>query len=200
MDYYKLVAVTGLPGLYELVSSQKNGAIVRSLQDNSTKFASARLHQFSHLESIEIYTSGDNVNLIEIFTAMDKESADLPDAKDDKAVKDYFKKVYPEMDFDRVYSSDMKKMVKWFSILKEKGIELKLSEPEQTEEIETAKTADIIETAQQEEAAPKKTAAKKTAKKPVEEAGSSESKKLPAKKAAPKKAATKKAEKNNSKD
>ncbi|MCH5715659.1 DUF5606 family protein [Niabella hibiscisoli] len=72
MEYYKLVAVTGLPGLYELVSSKKDGAIVRSLQDKSTKFASTRIHQFSHLESIEIYTTGENVNLIEVFQAIEK--------------------------------------------------------------------------------------------------------------------------------
>jgi hypothetical protein len=66
MEYSKLVAVTGLPGLYELINSKNDGAIVRSLDDNSTKFASSRIHNFSHLESIEVYTTGDNVNLVEI--------------------------------------------------------------------------------------------------------------------------------------
>ena len=56
MEYSKLVAVTGLPGLYELVNSKSDGAIVRSLDDNSTKFASSRIHNFSHLESIEVFT------------------------------------------------------------------------------------------------------------------------------------------------
>ena len=56
MEYSKIIAVTGLPGLYELISSKNDGAIVRSLEDKSTRFVSSRVHHFSHLESIEIYT------------------------------------------------------------------------------------------------------------------------------------------------
>ena len=70
MEYNKLISVTGFSGLFELVTSKSDGAIVRSLEDNSTKFVSSRLHQFSHLESIEVYTEDDNVNLAEIFLAM----------------------------------------------------------------------------------------------------------------------------------
>jgi hypothetical protein len=50
---------------------------------------------------------------------------DLPDAKDNNAIKAYFAEVYPDMDFDRVYGSDMKKMIKWFGQITEAGIELK---------------------------------------------------------------------------
>ena len=56
MEYSKLVAVTGLPGLFELINSKTDGAIVRSLEDKSTRFVSSRVHNFSHLESIEVYT------------------------------------------------------------------------------------------------------------------------------------------------
>jgi hypothetical protein len=70
MEYHKLVAVTGLSGLFELVSSKSDGGIVRSLEDKSTKFVSNRLHSFSHLESIEIFTQGENVNLVDVFQAM----------------------------------------------------------------------------------------------------------------------------------
>ena len=82
MEYGKLVAVTGLPGLYELVSSKSDGGIVRSLDDKSTRFVSTRVHQFSHLESIEVYTLRENVNLIDVFLAMEKSSVTLPDEKD----------------------------------------------------------------------------------------------------------------------
>lgn len=136
MDYSKLVAVTGLPGLYELVNSKTDGAIVRSLEDNSTKFASSRIHNFSHLESIEVYTIRDNVNLVEIFHAMEKAGGSLPDGKDNAVLKKYFEKAYPDLDFERVYASDLKKMVKWFDILKKKNIEIKLSEPPVEEEVE----------------------------------------------------------------
>ena len=128
MEYNKIVSVTGLPGLYELVSSKGDGAIVRSLDDNSTKFASSRIHNFSHLESIEVYTTGDNVNLVDVFSAMDKGVEALPDTKDNAALKKYFEKVYPEMDFDRVYNSDLKKMVKWYSDLKKHKVDIKLTE------------------------------------------------------------------------
>ena len=72
MEYTKLVAVSGLPGLFELINSKTDGAIVRSLDDKSTRFVSSRVHHFSHLESIEIYTVRDNANLVELFNAMEK--------------------------------------------------------------------------------------------------------------------------------
>ncbi len=130
MEYSKLVSVTGLGGLYELVASKTDGAIVRSLDDKSTRFVSSRVHNFSHLESIEVYTENDNVNLVDVFHEMEKAIETLPDEKDASAVKTYFKKVYPTMDFDRVYASDMKKMIKWFDVLKKNDIEIKLSEEE----------------------------------------------------------------------
>jgi len=128
MEYSKLVSVSGLPGLYELISSKGDGAVVRSLDDGSTKFAATRSHNFSHLESIEVYTQRENVNLVDIFNAIEKAGDSLPDTKDEKAVKKYFEKVYPELDFERVYGSDMKKMVKWYEQLKKHNIEIKLTE------------------------------------------------------------------------
>jgi len=129
MEYNKIIAVTGLPGLYELLSSKSDGAIVRSLDDKSTKFVSSRIHNFSHLESIEIYTVRDNVNLVDILKAMEDSKEKLPDEKDGSGLKSYFTKVFPDLDFERVYSSDLKKMVKWYSVLKNNNVEIKLSEP-----------------------------------------------------------------------
>ena len=130
MDYNRLVSVTGLGGLYELMSSKADGGIVKSLEDKSTKFVSTRLHNFSHLESIEVFTtSEDYVNLVDVFTAMKGSTEVLPDVKADaKAIKAYFERVYPDMDFERVYGSDMKKMVKWFALLTANEVEIKLSE------------------------------------------------------------------------
>ena len=128
MEYGKLVSVTGLPGLFELLSSKADGGVVKSLEDKSTKFVSTRVHQFSHLESIEVFTTADNVNLVDVFTAMTASAEKMPAESDAAAVKKYFEKVYPTMDFGRVYASDMKKMVKWFGILKANDVEIKLSE------------------------------------------------------------------------
>ncbi|MCW3074951.1 MAG: hypothetical protein JWP69_2020 [Flaviaesturariibacter sp.] len=157
MEYNRIVAVTGLPGLYEIVSSKNDGALVRGLEDGTTKFVSSRVHNLSHLESIEIYTTGENVNLVDVLTAM-KESGDaLPDVKDNTALKAYFEKIYPDMDQERVYASDMKKMVKWYEVLQKNGVEIKLTEEEETEETEEAPVA-------AEEAAPAKPKAKAKAK------------------------------------
>ena len=197
MEYSKLVAVSGLPGLYELVSSKNDGAIVRSLEDNSTKFASSRIHQFSHLESIEVYTTRDNVNLVDVFQAMEKAGGSLPDAKDNASIKKYFETAYPEMDFDRVYASDMKKMVKWFDVLQQNKVELKLTEvpeEEETEEQEAAPAEEPKKEAKKaaaEPAAEKPVAKKSAAKKKDPEA---EDEEKPAKKPAAKKAAKKKGE------
>jgi DNA repair ATPase RecN len=134
MDYNKIVSVTGMPGLFELLSSKSDGAVVRSLDDNSTKFVSTRQHNFSHLESIEVYTTKDNTNLAEVFEAMKKSEEKIPDAKaDNKTLKAYFEKVFPDLDFDRVYASDMKKMVKWYHIIEKNNIEIKIKTEEEKE-------------------------------------------------------------------
>jgi Domain of unknown function (DUF5606) len=129
MEYSKIIAITGLPGLFELISSKSDGGIVRSLDDKSTKFVSSRVHQFSHLESIEVYTTRHNVNLVDVLKAMESSKEKLPDDKDSSELKSYFEKVYPELDFDRVYASDLKKMAKWYSVLSRNQVEIKLSEP-----------------------------------------------------------------------
>lgn len=135
MEYNKIVAITGVAGLFELMNSKTDGAIVRSLEDNTTKFVSSRVHNFSHLESIEVYTVNDNVNLVDVFKAMKEKGTALPDMKDNKSLKKYFETVFPELDFERVYASDMKKMIRWFEILKDK-VEFKLSGDGEEETVE----------------------------------------------------------------
>ncbi len=157
MEYREIVAVTGLSGLYQLVTTKSDGAIVRSIADKTTKFISARQHHVTPLDSIEVYTTGDNVRLHFVFMKMleIQESHPLVDIKkaDNNAIKGYFKTVLPDFDEDRVYVSDMKKMLKWFEILKANDL-LKPEEIEQ--EVEVA-----IETPQTEEEKPKKASTKK---------------------------------------
>ncbi|MFN2439559.1 MAG: DUF5606 domain-containing protein [Chitinophagaceae bacterium] len=158
MEYNRIVAVTGLPGLFELLSSKTDGAIVRSLEDKSSRFVSSRIHNLSHLESIEVYTTDENVNLADVFHAMKENSGALPDAKDNKALRNYFEKVYPAIDFERVYASDLKKMVKWYEVLEKNNIEIKLLEPEE-------ETEKIEEVEEEKDQATKKTTKKETEKK-----------------------------------
>jgi hypothetical protein len=182
MEYSKIIAVTGLPGLYELLNSKADGAIVRSLEDKSSRFVSNRIHNFSHLESIEVFTVRENVNLVDILKAMEATSEKLPDDKDGDALKKYFKKVFPDLDFDRVYNSDLKKMIKWFSVLKSNNIELKLSASPAEEQ--------VVEEVEEKE---KKKEKKAPVAAPVEVAAPAEEKSAPkAKKPAAKKTAVKK--------
>lgn len=119
MQYREIVAVTGMGGLFHLLSTKADGAIVRSLTDNSTKFIPARLHNVTPLESIEIYTTGENVRLHNVLQKMKDSSTSRPDTKSatPDQIKNYFREVYPEMDEDRVYASDKKKMLKWYDLL-----------------------------------------------------------------------------------
>lgn len=192
MEYNKIISVTGLPGLYELINTKSDGAIIRSLDDKSTKFAASRIHNFSHLESIEVFTTGENVNLADVFQAMEKAGGSLPDSKDNGAVKKFFERVYPDIDFERVYSSDLKKMIKWFDALKKNNVDIKLTEPEaedtQTEEVEEeAKEPEKKKTERVSQAKkPKQAEKKKTEKKEKEEAKTTKKTK-PAKKTTQKK-------------
>lgn len=134
MDYSKIVSVSGLPGLFELVSSKPDGAVVRSIEDNSTRFISTRQHNLSPLESIEVFTTKDNTNLADVFDAMKKSNEKLPEDKSDSAtLKSYFEAVYPDMDFERVYASDMKKMIKWYHIITNNKIKIKVKTEEEKE-------------------------------------------------------------------
>ncbi len=165
MEYSKIVSVTGLPGLFELINTKSDGAIVRSLDDKSTRFASSRIHNFSHLETIEVYTVSDNVNLAEVFQAMEKNSGSLPDTKDNNAIRKYFEQVYGDIDFERVYHSDLKKMIKWFEVLKKNNVEIKLSEPEPEEEEVEEKPEPVTVPDKKKSSAPsEKKAAKKSSK------------------------------------
>ncbi|HLY69522.1 MAG TPA: DUF5606 domain-containing protein [Puia sp.] len=153
MEYSKIVAVTGLPSLFELISSKADGAIVRSLDDKTTKFVSSRIHKMTQLETIEVFTTKDNVNLVEVFKSMEGSGEKLPDEKDNAELSKYFKKAFPDLDFEKVYASDMKKMVKWFAVLKANDIELALSEPPAEEPvIEQKKEEPVVKKKKEEKA------------------------------------------------
>lgn len=119
MEYREIVSVTGIGGLYQLLTTKSDGAIVRNLADNTTKFISARLHNVTPLESIEIYTTGSNVRLHEVLQKMKESATSRPDTKksSNEDVRAYFRTVFPDLDEERVYVSDMKKMVKWYDLL-----------------------------------------------------------------------------------
>lgn len=191
MEYKEIVAVTGEPGLFQLLSSKSDGAIVRTLDGQTTKFVPSRNHQFTPLESIEVFTTGENVSLVEVFRAMSAQESSIPpvDAgKDGKEIKTYFHAVYPGLDDTRVYMSDLKKMLKWYPLLKAHDL-LKAEEPATTAVTEepSVQTEEAPEepeqTKEKEKTAPKAKAKPKT----KTEAAPGEEKETPKKKAAAKK-------------
>ena len=187
MEYREIVAVTGLSGLYQLMATKSDGAIVKNLADKTTKFISARLHNVTPLESIEVYTTCDNVRLHNVFEKMKDTAATTPiiDHKkaDNNAIKAYFKSIFPEFDEERVYVSDMKKMLKWYDILNANNL-LNFEALNATTPAEEA-----VEIAPAEEEAPAKKATKKTV-----AAEATEGEEKPAKKARAKKAVAETAE------
>lgn len=125
MNLKDILAVSGLPGLYKLVNSRNNGLLVTGLDDSArTLFCSTRKHQFTPMETVAIYTMADTIELSEIFERMLDQLEENPPAspkgKKDE-IEDYFSSIVPDYDEDRVYISDMKKVIKWFTILNEKG-------------------------------------------------------------------------------
>ena len=184
MEYREIVAVTGLGGLYQLLTTKSDGAIVRNVADKTTKFISARQHNVTPLESIEVYTTGDNVRLHNVFQKMLEQETSIPlvDLKksDDKAIKHYFTTIFPEFDQERVYVSDMKKMVKWYEVLKANDL-LRFEKEEATEAEPEAATTEVV-------AAEEKPAKKAKAKK-AEDTPAVEGEEKPVKKVAKKKKA-----------
>lgn len=122
MKFRELCSISGMSGLYQLISTKSDGAIVKNLDDNSTKFVAARSHNVTPLDSIEVYTNSDNMRLMEVFLEIEKNEEHLKKADltklDNKGIKALFGKVFPSFDQDKVYVSDMKKIMKWYGVLK----------------------------------------------------------------------------------
>ncbi len=126
MDLEKLVAVSGMPGVYRMAANRSNGLIVEDIPSGKLKFASVRKHQFTPLESIGIFTDdGDTVELKVVFGNMLEQLSENPPVdpgSDTQVLFDYFAKVLPNFDRDRVHTGDVKKVLKWFSFLQEHGL------------------------------------------------------------------------------
>ncbi|HMP31096.1 MAG TPA: DUF5606 domain-containing protein [Saprospiraceae bacterium] len=124
MNLKNILSVSGEPGLYELVDSKSNGVVLRNPLTGKVKFYSVRLHQFTPLETIGIYTDSDTAELSDIFTKMraQENALPIPNIKDsNNKIMDYFVQIVPDYDTDRVYASDIKKVIKWYNAMKECG-------------------------------------------------------------------------------
>ncbi len=125
MEFDKLVAVSGLPGIYKMAANRNNGLIIEEIDTGKKKFAPSRKHQFTPLGSIGIYTHDDSTELKVILRTMQEQlESNPPVAVNAPAgeIKDYFVKILPNYDTDRVFMSDIKKVIKWFNFLNERSL------------------------------------------------------------------------------
>ncbi len=121
MEFKEVVSITGMSGLYKVINARQDGAIVKNLEDGKTKFAPARLHEVSLLENISMYTMEDSEPLKDVIKNIKEIEAQnpppAPSAKNEE-LHAWFKLVLPNFDPEMVKISDIKKLIKWYNILK----------------------------------------------------------------------------------
>jgi hypothetical protein len=198
MDLSRVIAISGKPGLYRLVSQTRNGFVVEDL-DKGKKVSIAANYNVSLLDNVAIYGVTQEYPLAEVFFRIYKKEnggATIDHKLSGAELRAYMEQVLPEYDDSRVYDSDLKKLFQWYNILQSKGLlNIDLAAVEaaiaaQQAEIEAAQTVEVAEVATEEvvEEKPKKKApAKKAAKK-------EDGEEKPAKKTAAKKTTKKKTE------
>lgn len=134
MDFNKIISVTGKPGLFQILSQAKGGVIVESLLD-SKRFPITATHNVSSLENIAIYTYEEDIPLLTIFKTMFEKSEGkeaISHKENSKKLEQYFLEILPNYDDERVYTSNIKKVIQWFNILVKAGFDF--SKVESTEE------------------------------------------------------------------
>ena len=124
MNLEKLLSISGKPGLYELMTQTRDGLVAKSLIDGKKIAISAR-HNVSLLSEIAIYTLSEELPLKQVFQKIsDKENGG--EAINHKLSKDqleeYFFDVLPDYDEDKVYASDIKKILQWYNLLQKQGL------------------------------------------------------------------------------
>ncbi|MDN3493423.1 DUF5606 family protein [Winogradskyella bathintestinalis] len=125
MSLDKILSISGKPGLYKIVTQTRTGAIVQSLIDNKRITVGAHSN-ISILSEIAIYTLTEEVPLREVLKKIkEKEGGELTsishkDGKD--TLEEFFFEVLPDYDEDRVYPSDIKKVVQWYNLLQKNDL------------------------------------------------------------------------------
>ena len=121
-----ILSITGKPGLYKLVNRGNNMLIVESLLDGKRMPTYAR-DKIVSLGEISMYTMGEDIQLAEVLTKLgEKEGLKVasvdPKKADNDQLRDFFGEVLPDFDRDRVYPSDIRKLIQWYNILINAGI------------------------------------------------------------------------------
>lgn len=172
MALEQIISVSGKPGLYKILSQTNYGLVAESLEDGK-KIPVYSNYRISALVEISMYTYGEDVPLAEILWSIyEKEGKKEVSTKmSDAEVRAWFETVLPDYDKERVYTSDIKKLVKWYNLLLKGNLISKPEAEHADEEVaeakpkakKTAKKADdATEEAAEEKPKAKKTTAKKT--------------------------------------
>ena len=122
-----ILAISGKSGLYKLISRGKNNLIVEALDDTHRRMPAFATDRITSLADIAMFTETDDIPLMDVFENLKaleegKKASVDPKKASSKELQDYFTKVLPEWDRDRVHVSDIKKLVSWYNILIEAGI------------------------------------------------------------------------------
>ncbi len=119
MNLKALVSVTGKPGLFKLIGQNKGGFILETLDEQKVKsVVNLATTKLATLEDITVYGDEGDLKLIDILERI-KAQDKVPDSKSDgKTLREFFREVAPSHDEGRVYSSDIKKIIDWYNIIK----------------------------------------------------------------------------------
>lgn len=131
----EILSISGKPGLQKLISNSSNAIIVESLIDVK-RFPAYSNSKIIALEDISIYTEKEDIPLKEVFKRIytkEEGKKTLSHKEANEKIIAYFNEIVPEYDKDRVYTSDMKKIIQWYNLLTDKGI-LNFSEEEEKKE------------------------------------------------------------------
>ena len=124
MNLTKVLAISGKPGLYHLETQTRSGFLATSLADGKRISVGIR-NNVSLLSEIAIYTLEKEVPLTEVFTNIknfeEGKEARISPKSDGATLEEYFSQVLPNYDRDRVYASDIKKIIQWYNLLLAKG-------------------------------------------------------------------------------
>ena len=145
MELSKILSISGRPGLYKVISQAKNAVIVESLIDQK-RFPVFGHEKMSSLEEISIFTNEDDIPLKDVLKAMHEnlQEKEVIDPKSDsKLLKEFFLEVVPDYDQERVYVSDIKKVMNWYSLLSKNDL-LDFSDEEESKEESTKKSSEEV--------------------------------------------------------
>ena len=145
MDLSKILAISGKPGLYKMLSETKTGLLVEAM-DTKKRFPVFAHEKISSLEEISIFTEDEDLPLKEVLKKI-HDSLDGEKAPDHKSkpeeLKAFFKEAVPEYDEERVYNSDIKKVIQWYNQLHEYKMLDFTGEGEEEEEKEEDKAKSV---------------------------------------------------------